>query len=1024
VLNDIGAISFSNTRLLAVLDTWFRCTDLDAENNRMLLLNGAAGKGKSTIVARLVAHPSVVAYHFCDFSNVDDTLNPAKFIVNIVRSLCRCFAEYKAWLQSNARIDKMLSDLDWGSTQISAKDAFKKCIVDGLKSVTNCYSKKVIMIDSMDEALLWNGQDSIFNILKLYKNHLPSWLSLFITSRRHDIIVNEFRTAEHLQMEDYDDPVDVIRYIESRVSVIVEELNFRGGVKPNILKFSLGELGLEISSFLSESDVRNWTSANRACYMMVKHKTPLSVHPQNVFVQRAFTAIEGNFLYGRALMDEVGKVCAGSSNATITTKWLPNGLGGLYLTNFERRFPYSEETLERYVHVSPLLAILVATERPLPQHQIISILEVCNSCPSRTDVLSSLEWLQSYLIKVKDSACPCHGNQLPSGGVMDCSCLISFAHQSIREWLLDSSQSGRFSIAISSGLVYISMWHLYVLSAASALTGTRLFKQWGQPILLFPWGSPCYKLKQVDLGFIHPHYRIGGASMSHIISTIRSVSAVLRCTLKSCTTCSSNYLEGGMHFETCQSCSALTQWYCECIRSAMAQPGESCGHIIFGLIKSRIDIPFLAELAVNRYPNRFAPSPNTDTQFLRTHIQVELWCRLCPSLVRELLMTAAYTGDGFLVEALLVCNPTLSVLRLDDTDAAEDSPLRRAIYKRHSNVVDIMLRLRPEIDITVPLCYGKSAIWIAACSQNVLRVMRLWKPAAFIGIEDLKLGHDVDDDGLADTPTVEDLVENMFTYRCDEGRYSLFVEDWTYEWRYYLNHSLTTALVNYFTNVRADSDIIDIGIGFECDDETIYPMHLISYFGATEIFEVLMTTTAVQILDFDFSISSNVTRYNILHWCAVGIGDESAGIIDILSTCLPVDIFDILLSGLDADGNTPLHLAAKNDRLELLKKLLRYSPNKCRILNSKGLYPICLSKTFECAVILFDHAKKLDLRDERNVGFLLHKPDIGPVTASFLIFHGARANIPYPDGSNIMDEVLYRKAECDIAFYIFLGKFS
>jgi hypothetical protein len=77
------------------LDTW-----LTASEQRVFLLTGDPGTGKSAIMAHLVErHPYVGAYHFCT-SNYAESLDPFRFISSVTAQLATQFSYYRDALAS------------------------------------------------------------------------------------------------------------------------------------------------------------------------------------------------------------------------------------------------------------------------------------------------------------------------------------------------------------------------------------------------------------------------------------------------------------------------------------------------------------------------------------------------------------------------------------------------------------------------------------------------------------------------------------------------------------------------------------------------------------------------------------------------------------------------------------------------------------------------------------------------------------------------------------------------------------
>jgi len=289
------------------LDAW----RVASGNERALLITGDPGVGKTAIVAQLVhrnPHGQVLAYHCCQ-ADSRQTLDPGRFVRSIAAMIASRLDGYAAQLETPAVKDAL-------SRSRTAEDpggALEEGVLVPLERLPAPeHSPRYILIDALDEALLWRAPTTIVNLLATRIDRFPAWLRIVATTRKEPEVLNRLRglRAKELDAHDPRNLQDIDQYVRHRLDT------------PN----------------LAERLVASRTSAEQVCRVL-REKS------------------EGNFLYVRQALDGIER----DQYRLDELERLPPGLYGLYQSFFERLFPDEAS----YVEPCRLLQVLVAAAEPL-----------------------------------------------------------------------------------------------------------------------------------------------------------------------------------------------------------------------------------------------------------------------------------------------------------------------------------------------------------------------------------------------------------------------------------------------------------------------------------------------------------------------------------------------------------------------------------------------------------------------------------------------------------------------------------
>jgi serine/threonine protein kinase len=279
-----------------------------------LLVKGDPGAGKSAIVAELVhRNPGgrVLAYHCCQ-ANVSDTLLPGRFVRNLVALLVARVAGFSTRLAAPG-VAEALAEADSDPVL-----AFRRAVLDPLTPADQeVPGVRYLVIDALDEALVYKGAMTIVDVLVKEVERLPAGVRIVATTRKEQAVLSRLAGLRALELDAQSthNRKDIEDYITLRLEAPA-------------LAERLGRSGrgtVEVQRTLASKSAGNF-----------------------LYVQQALQGIERD----QYRFDQLEN--------------LPPGLGGLYLGFFERHFP----TDPSFEDVRRVLEVVVAAREPLTEEQI------------------------------------------------------------------------------------------------------------------------------------------------------------------------------------------------------------------------------------------------------------------------------------------------------------------------------------------------------------------------------------------------------------------------------------------------------------------------------------------------------------------------------------------------------------------------------------------------------------------------------------------------------------------------------
>jgi WD40 repeat protein len=182
-----------------------------------LLIIGEPGIGKSAIVATLVhenPESQVLAYHCCR-ADTPATLEPARFVRSLAGMLAARLEGYSAMLK-HAGIRSALERAD-----SDPASAFEAAVLSPLHNIPRTVGdRRYLLIDALDEALMYSKRPTIVEVLAARMNRLPSWLGIVATTRNEPGVLRQLRglPAQALKADDPKNEGDVLVFLQCRLS--------------------------------------------------------------------------------------------------------------------------------------------------------------------------------------------------------------------------------------------------------------------------------------------------------------------------------------------------------------------------------------------------------------------------------------------------------------------------------------------------------------------------------------------------------------------------------------------------------------------------------------------------------------------------------------------------------------------------------------------------------------------------------------------------------------------------------------
>ena len=355
----------------------------DDDSARCFLLTGKPGSGKTAIAARLVQFsqgsisplqglPSLTpnflsAMHFCSARD-RRWINPSIFAESLALQLsaryqvfAKALAESRETRGIKIEVAQTVTNLSGGRltgvvinrlnvSELSPEDAFIHVVREPLEVLLTEEPDRsvVILVDALDEALLYTGKVDIVSLLS-QADEMPNAVRFILTSRKVERIEHSFRKTNGIFLSsskfDARNQSDISGYIEERL--------------------------------LHEKELA--TQANQLPAEQVQNP-----------VRGITSKAGGNFLYARFLLDAIAR----GQRPLTALEGLPQGLDELYFDSLERVVKLGKR--DWVGEYAPFMGVLSVAQESLTQTQLAAL-----TWQSPSAIWEYLGELQQFLEKVE-----------------------------------------------------------------------------------------------------------------------------------------------------------------------------------------------------------------------------------------------------------------------------------------------------------------------------------------------------------------------------------------------------------------------------------------------------------------------------------------------------------------------------------------------------------------------------------------------------------------------------------------------
>ncbi|XP_068742806.1 uncharacterized protein [Montipora capricornis] len=198
-----------------------RWLDDGSSPNRVLVLSGNAGMGKSVIAAemcrRMQEADRLAGSHFCHHDRARHR-NPKVMMQSLACHLSCCIPEYK-----KALVEQFSGNLGVEINDMEVVDLFYLLFLEPLNMVADPGFTSLVVIDALDESQ-YQGRNELLDVISSLFKDLPLWLRFLVTTRPEVNIWDSLKDLRPLRLEpkDEDNLKDIRFYFEQSLSVLLQ----------------------------------------------------------------------------------------------------------------------------------------------------------------------------------------------------------------------------------------------------------------------------------------------------------------------------------------------------------------------------------------------------------------------------------------------------------------------------------------------------------------------------------------------------------------------------------------------------------------------------------------------------------------------------------------------------------------------------------------------------------------------------------------------------------------------------------
>ena len=204
--------------IFAKVESWL---DDRSSPNRMMVISGSAGMGKSVISAvmcKKMQHAGRLAgSHFCQHDRARHR-NPKVMLQSLASQLCDFLPDYK-----NALLEKLSRNQGVEINNMDVKDLLDVLFEEPLTSLNDPGLTYLMVIDGLDESE-FQGRNELLDVIANYFQTLPLWIRFLVTTRPEINIAESLKNLHPLQLDPNEEEnlKDIHLYFEKHISHLLQ----------------------------------------------------------------------------------------------------------------------------------------------------------------------------------------------------------------------------------------------------------------------------------------------------------------------------------------------------------------------------------------------------------------------------------------------------------------------------------------------------------------------------------------------------------------------------------------------------------------------------------------------------------------------------------------------------------------------------------------------------------------------------------------------------------------------------------
>ena len=192
-----------------------------SSENRVLVLSGNAGMGKSVIAAvvckTMDQESRLAGCHFCQHNKARGR-KPQVMLQSLARKLCDVLPKYK-----NVLAEKVSGNLGADINSLEVGELFELLFEESLRSVGDPGRNFLIVIDGLDECE-YQSRNELLDVIANHFSTLPVWLRFFVTTRPEINIADRLQKFNPIQLEqdDEENVKDIRLFLERQLGKVIQ----------------------------------------------------------------------------------------------------------------------------------------------------------------------------------------------------------------------------------------------------------------------------------------------------------------------------------------------------------------------------------------------------------------------------------------------------------------------------------------------------------------------------------------------------------------------------------------------------------------------------------------------------------------------------------------------------------------------------------------------------------------------------------------------------------------------------------